>query len=147
MLMDFQQAMADLAASPENCRALRADAGWLERRYTLGARERRQLLALVHDAGMAHACMIYRVNRLAPLAQNFDATLQALDDDMRGLLPAYWAEHPHAIAHEAIEAARFGRWLGERLPEHAPAREPLAREAARVQEALSLSLLATEALA
>jgi len=147
MLSDFQNALAELAASPAACRALRADTRWLDERYTLAAHERRRLLSLLHDGAIARAQMLYRVQRLAPLAIHFDATLGALGKAMRPLLADYWAEHARGLAHPQLEAERFARWLDRRLPAGAPARTPLEREAAKVQEALAVSLLATEAIA
>ena len=147
MLSDFQRALGELAASPEAARALRADPHELDERYTLGARERRRLVALAHDGGLARAQVLHRIRRLAPLARHLDATLGALGAAMRALLAGYWAEHPQGLAHSPLEAERFARWLDKHLPADAAARVPLAHEAAKVQETLALSLLTTEAIA
>jgi hypothetical protein len=150
MQADFQQALADLTASPEHCRTLRADARWLLDRYTLTERERRQLLVLVHSDGMARACTLYRMNRLAPLAINFERTLAALGDGLRELMSAYWREHPHGHPHFFIESERFGRWLqAQTVPAGLPAGVPalLAQELGTVQAALDASLCETEAIA
>ena len=44
MLVEFQQALADLTASPELCTHIRRDPSILEQRYELTDRERRRLI-------------------------------------------------------------------------------------------------------
>ena len=143
MLADFQQALADLTASPELCKAVRDDALVLRARYELSERETRRLLAVVHHPGMACACTLYRVNRLAPLAMNLRATLQALGPELRRLVSDYWADHPQGHAHFFIETERFCRWLDERIAagEAVPdeVSQALAVEAAAVRMALAES--------
>ena len=78
MLLEFQQALADLVASPDFCRQARADPQELMRRYDLSAREHRRLVDMVNQPGMALNCMLYRSNRLAPLAQNLYGLCNAL---------------------------------------------------------------------
>jgi hypothetical protein len=124
MLSDFQQAMADLTASPELCLAVRADGGALGSRYLLTERERARLLGIVRHPGMQSACTVYRMNRLAPLAMNLRATMRALGPALRSLVPEYWREHPRGHAHFFIESDRFCRWLRGRIE----AGEPVAPE-------------------
>jgi len=143
MLVDFQQALADLTASPDLCNAVRDDALVLQGRYQLSERETRRLLAIVHHPGMACACTLYRVNRLAPLAMNLRATLQALGPELRRLVSDYCAEHPQGHAHFFIETERFCSWLHERIgaSEDLPSEvaQALAIEAAAVRMALAES--------
>ena len=101
MRADFQQAMADVTASPDLCRALRADPGLLEGRYDLTLRERGQMLAILRHAGMQAACKVYRMNRIAPLAMNLRATL--------GALGHVSLEPPAVLVVE--EVARTPQWL------------------------------------
>ena len=115
MLADFQQALADLTASPELCVAVRADAGVLGARYTLTERERERLLGIARHPGMAGACTVYRMNRVAPLAMNLRDTLHALGPALRPLVSAYWLDHPRGHAHFFIESDRFCRWLRQRI--------------------------------
>ena len=68
MLADFQRALADLTASPELCQSVRADATVLRAHYALTDREAARLAGIVGHAGMAAACTVYRMNRLAPSA-------------------------------------------------------------------------------
>ena len=74
MLAEFQQALADLTASPELCIQVRRDPAVLNQRYILTERERDRLVGIVRHPGMACACTVYRANRLAPLAMNIPQT-------------------------------------------------------------------------
>jgi hypothetical protein len=143
VLADFQQALADFTASPALCRALRADLAILEGRYTLTMRERERLVAIIRHAGMSAACTVYRMNRIAPLAMNLRATLQALGPASRDLVEAYWRDHPRGHAHFFIESDRFCRWLVERMDETFLRSEPFAsdfgRESVAVRQAIAES--------
>jgi len=68
MLVEFQQALADLTASPDLCIQFRREPAILHQRYELTEREWRRLVGIVQHPGMACACIVYRANRLAPLA-------------------------------------------------------------------------------
>jgi len=70
MLVEFQQALADMVASPEFCRQVRVSPLFLHERYTLSEREFERLIKMVNHKAMALNCMLYRANRLAPLAMN-----------------------------------------------------------------------------
>ena len=143
MLADFQQALADLTASPELCNAVRRDSGVLPQRYALTERERARLLAIVRHPGMACACTVYRMNRLAPLAMNLRGTLKALGAELRPLLAQYWLDHPHGRPHFFLESDQFVSWLACRLDAGAQipagARELLTAEAESVRAALRAS--------
>jgi hypothetical protein len=143
MLADFQQALADLTASPELCNAVRADANVLPMHYALTERELRRLLGIVRHPGMAAACTVYRINRLAPLAMSVLATMHALGPGLRPLLSDYWRDYPRGHAHFLLEANRFCRWLRLRIeagesvpPEVLPL---LERQGAAVRAAIEAS--------
>jgi hypothetical protein len=142
MLADFQQALADLTASPELCNAVRRDSGVLPLRYVLSERERARLLAIVRHPGMACACTVYRMNRLA-LAMNLRGTLKALGTELRPLLAQYWLDHPHGRPHFFLESDQFVSWLACNLDAGAQiptgARELLTAEAESVRTALRAS--------
>ena len=144
MLVDFQQALADLTASPELCNAVRRDSAELSRRYELTERELRRLSAIVGHHGMQCACIVYRANRLAPLALNLPELCKALGSKaMRETMSEYWALYPEANVHFYVEADRFcgylkglldqGRTLGPQVE------AALARESAVVAVALKES--------
>ena len=115
MLADFQQAMADLTASPRLCNEVRHDPGVLARRYDLTPREARRLAAIVDHPGMECACIVYRANRLAPLALNLPRTCRALGPALRDIASDYWAAYPEGNVHFYIEAARFCRHVDEQI--------------------------------
>jgi hypothetical protein len=111
MLLDFQQALADISASADWCSTLRVQPQRLEERYALSPRERRQLLAVAHHPGMDCVCGLYRMNRLGPLVQNLPSLLAALGEGLQGVLLAYWEAHPWRYSHGYVECQRFCRWL------------------------------------
>jgi hypothetical protein len=140
MLADFQQALADLTASPAFCRAVREDARALSGRYSLTDRERARLIAIVNHAGMAAACTVYRMNRIAPLAMNLPATLRALGPRCRDWVEAYWQDHPRGHAHFFVESDRFCRWAAARIdPADTALSQTLAREGSVIRHAIDES--------
>jgi hypothetical protein len=89
MLVEFQQVLADLTASPELCIRVREDPSLLHDRYELSEREWYRLVGIVRHPGMASACMVYRANRLAPLALNIPQTCHALGKQLfDGVVPS-----------------------------------------------------------
>jgi hypothetical protein len=150
MLADFQQALADLTASPEFCNAVRRDPAALPPRYALTERERARLLGIVRHPGMACACTVYRMKRLAPLSMNLRGTLKALGAELRPLLAQYWLDHPHGRAHFLLESDQFAGWLSRRLdagvPVPAGAREQLIAEAKLLRAALEASYTETRSI-
>ena len=70
MLIAFQQALAEITASPALCLAVRRDPAVLEQRYRLTPRERSQVIGVANHPSMECTCSLYRANRLAPLARN-----------------------------------------------------------------------------
>jgi hypothetical protein len=111
MLADFQQALADLTASPDLCIRVRQDPSVLHRRYELTERERNRLIGIVEHPGMECACIVYRANRLAPLALNIPLTCKALGKDLRAVVSDFWEAFPETNVHFYVEAARFCRFL------------------------------------
>ena len=140
MLIEFQQALADLTASPELCISVRRDPALLHQRYELTQREWLRLVGIVRHPGMACACTVYRANRLAPLAMNLPQTCRALGKELRAVASEYWAAFPEGNVHFFIETDRFCRFLEAKLAQGArfPAAvaPALAQEAALVAAAL-----------
>lgn len=120
MLLEFQQALADLTADPALCRAVRQDDAALDGRYELTAAERQRLLGIVRHEGMAAACSVYRMNRLSPLAMNLRQSLHALGPMLAPTLDAYWRAHPRGHPHFHLESERFCRFLVQRIAEGLP---------------------------
>jgi hypothetical protein len=109
-----QQAFADLVASPRRCVEVRQDASLLDG-YTLTARERRRLLAMVRHPGMSHNCTLYRANRLTPIARSLPRTCVRLGSRLATELEAFWAAQPDSELQFKREAERFARFLLQRL--------------------------------
>ena len=111
MLLEFQQALADLVAAPEFCREVRGDPSRLRGRYDLSQREFDRLVGMVNQKGMALNCMLYRSNRLAPLVLNLPQFCRALGPSLGPLLTEYSALHPNTNVHFYLECDRFGRFI------------------------------------
>jgi hypothetical protein len=139
VLIDFQCALADLTASPDLCREARKDPEFLKVRYDLTPKEWRRLVAIVNSEGMRANCMLYRANRLAPVALNLPKTCSALGDDLNGVISAYWDSEPVTDVHFLVETDRFCRFLRAWPGLSAPARDELEREYAVVAAKLEIS--------
>ena len=111
MLADFQQALADMVASPPLCREVRANPSVLSDRYRLTDLEFRRLVNIVNQRGMGCNCTLYRANRLAPLALNLHDVCTALGDRLTGLVDEFWALYPETNANFVVECDRFCEFL------------------------------------
>ena len=56
---------------------------------------------------MECACIVYRANRLAPLALNLPRTCRALGPALRDIATDYWAAYPEGNVHFYIEAEQL----------------------------------------
>lgn len=128
MLVDFQIALADLTASPALCRQVREAPEALRERYDLTEKEWRRLVGIAASKGMEANCILYRANRLAPVALNLPETCTALGDDLNRLISAYWESEPTTNVHFLIEADRFCRFLRDKSGIVPAALEELERE-------------------
>jgi hypothetical protein len=139
MLADFQRALAELTASPALCRSVRADPEVLRGRYALTEKEWKRLAGIVASRGMEANCMLYRANRLAPVALNLPDTCEAIREELNDLISAYWESEPTTDVHFLLEAERFCRFL-QAHPDLPPAaRDVLATEHAVVAAKLAAS--------
>lgn len=137
-LAAFQTALADLAAAPALVTRVRADPAALDA-YDLTARERTRLAAIAASRGMAANCILYRANRLAPVALNLPETCTALGDRLPDLTAAFWAAEPRTDVHFLIEADRFASFLAGRPDLPAGAQAALVAEAAILAGRLAAS--------
>lgn len=138
-LSAFQRALTDLTASPSLCRAARADSGLLARRYALTEREARRLDGIVQSKGMEANCILYRANRLAPVALNCPGLCKALSTNLNRLISEYWEAEPTTNVHFLVETDRFCRFLSERADLPAGAKKVLEHEHAWVKARLTAS--------
>lgn len=139
MLAAFQRALTDLTASPPLCRAARADPELLASRYALTEREARRLNGIVRSKGMEANCVLYRANRLAPIALNCPDLCDALGSELNPLISEYWESEPTTNVHFLVETDRFCRFLSGRADLPAGAAETLEREHAAVAARLAAS--------
>lgn len=138
-LAAFQRALTDLTASPAMCRFVRYDPDWLAEVYDLTAKERGRLAGIAKSAGMEANCILYRANRLAPIALNCPDLCDALRDDLTRLISAYWEAEPTTNVHFLVETERFCAFLQGRADLSPAAHEALAREHDRVRQKLAAS--------
>ena len=139
MLVDFQRALADLTASPALCRKVRGAPETLRDQYNLTDKEWRRLVGIASSKGMEANCMLYRANRLAPVALNLPETCDAIRDDLNGLISAYWEAEPTTDVHFLVEADRFCRFLQGQSGLSNEAKAVLEREHAVVAAKLAAS--------
>ncbi len=143
MLVDFQQALADLVASPNLCIEVRRNPSVLRERYRLTDREARRLAGVVNHPSMECNCMLYRANRLAPLAMNLPGLVKALGADLRGVLDGFWKRYSNTDVHFYIESYRFCEFIQEELARGRLFNEDVApamhREMAVLAEQLEVS--------
>lgn len=137
MLAEFQRALADLTASPALCRTARTSPEVLRDTYGLTDKEWRQLVGIAASKGMEANCMLYRANRLAPVALNLPDTCDAIRDDLTDLISAYWESEPTTDVNFLVEADRFCLFLAARPDLPAEARAALEREGAVVAAKLA----------
>ena len=113
-LAQFQIALADLTASPALVRRIRAAPADLNQLYELTPLEARRLAGIAASPGMEANCMLYRANRLAPVALNLPDLCDALGEKLNLLISEYWASEPTTDVHFLAEADRFCRYLRTR---------------------------------
>lgn len=143
MLGEFQQALADLVASPDLCRRVRANPAELRDHYDLTEREHERLVGMVNQRGMTVNCMLYRANRLAPLALNLPKTCRALGPRLAPLLSEYVALHPKTDVHFYIECDRFCGFLEAKIDQGYDLEEPVKSALANESAAVRLHLVAS----
>lgn len=139
MLAEFQKALADLTASPELCRSVRRDPEVLRPQYDLTDLEWRRLAGIAASKGMEANCMLYRANRLAPVALNLPETCEAIRDDLNDLISAFWEAEPTTDVNFLVEADRFCRYLDAQPDLSVEARAALDAEHAVLATKLAFS--------
>jgi hypothetical protein len=117
MLVEFQQALADLVASPDLCREVRANPDLLRQQYDLSLVEYERLVKMVNQKAMACNCMLYRANRLAPIAMNLPNSCRMLGPKLGPLLSEYASLYPNTNVHFYMECDRFCKFILEKIRE------------------------------
>ncbi len=115
MLVDFQQALADLVGSPDFAQQVRRNPEILAERYDLTEIEFGRLSQMAAHGGMKANMVLYRANRLAPVVLNLPQLCDVLGPHLRPMLEAYWRSTPHNDVHFLVEADRFRAFVTEAL--------------------------------
>lgn len=115
MLVEFQQALTDLVGSPELCRRIRKEPSQLHQQYNLSAREYERLVKMVNQRAIACNCMLYRANRLAPIALNLPEFCRLLGPRLGPLLTEYSLQHPNTNVHFYLECDRFCQFIRSKI--------------------------------
>ena len=83
--------------------------------------------------------MLYRANRLAPVALNLPETCTTLGEHLNALISAYWDSEPTTDVHFLIEADRFCKFLRKQADLPPSVRPLLEREHAIIAAKLTTS--------
>ena len=137
MLEHFQQAFADLTASPELVIRVRENPEVLRASYDLSDLEFQRVIGIVNHPGMECNCMLYRANRLVPIAMNLPRLCEALGNDLNSLLSEYWSQYTRTDVHFLLESHRFLEFIFDKFA-HGPRvnkrlRKVLEQEAAALR--------------
>ena len=115
MREQFQRAFSDLTASAEFVKQARVHPEILDERYDLTELELRRLTAIVNQPGMECNCILYRANRLAPVAINLPDLCRALGSELRELLSEYWLQSTQAGDNFWVEANDFCEFVRNKI--------------------------------
>src|SRR3954467_1275955 len=144
MLVDFQQALADLTSSPRLCQRALADPELLRRVYSLSDLEASRLQDMVRSAGMNSNCTLYRANRLAPIVLNLPSVSRLLGQNLKPLLTEYWEERRETDVNFLVESARFCEFLHRKCKEGFVLSTDTSTALQREENDLRLRLLAIQ---
>lgn len=110
-LLAFQKALSDLAASPELCRAVRADADAVLAAYDLTPLERRRVASVAAQPGMAVNCTLHRSNRIQSILALLPLSVHLIGEGMRRVADLFWEAYPTPDFTTRRELHRFGAWV------------------------------------
>jgi hypothetical protein len=143
MLVEFQQALADLVASPELCRQVRTDPNYLLQNYSLSQREHERLVKMVNQRAMECNCMLYRANRLAPIAMNLHECCTLLGSRLGPLLSEYSILYPNTNVHFYLECDRFCKFILAKITDGYELEPPVKTALENEHSKIKLGLLAS----
>lgn len=119
-IASFQQALADLVASPAFCLAVREDAAPALADYALSELELKRLRSIVWQRGMSANCTVHRATRVTPIYTLLPLTCALLEPNLTTELNQYWSAFPRMEIRFDLEISRFAGWLSRRLKEGLP---------------------------
>ena len=115
MREQFQKAFSDMTASADLVKRVRKDARILRESYDLTDLEWRRLSAIANQPGMECNCILYKSNRLGPIAINLPDLCEELHDDLRALLTEYWAENTQLNTNFWVESYTFCEFVRRKV--------------------------------
>ena len=107
--------MCDLVASPDLCMVLRESPDEVLARYELTARDRRRLVDVVQQRGMAVNCSLYRANRLSPIYNLMPHTCFLLGNGLMDEAIEFWKDFEETRLQFNEEVQKFGDFLRKRI--------------------------------
>jgi hypothetical protein len=110
-LLGFQRALAALISDPALVRRVIREPAVALATYDLTCQDLARLATMARSRGMSTNCILYRANRLTPLARLLPLTLAAIGSDLRDVLDRYWRIRPETSFQFAGEVASFGHFL------------------------------------
>ena len=116
-LLAFQRAMADLAASPDLCLAVRADAAAALAAYDLTPLEHRRVAAVASQEGMRVNCTLHRSNRISSILAMLPGTVHLIGPELRRTADRFGAQNPVPDFTTRRELHRFARFVRRALDE------------------------------
>ncbi|HEX8244724.1 MAG TPA: hypothetical protein VF541_14555 [Longimicrobium sp.] len=116
-LLAFQHAMADLAASPDFCLAVRADAQAALAGYDLTPVEHRRVASAAAQQGIKVNCTLHRSNRFSTVVAMLPGTVHLIGAETRATADRFWAENPVPDFTTRRELHRFGRFVRRSIDE------------------------------
>src|SRR5947209_10793238 len=111
MLVEFNRLWRTYWANLDFCRRIRINPAQLHERYDLSQIEYARLVGMANQRGMECNCMLYRANRLAPLALNLPRFCNAVGPELEPLLSEYSSVFPNTNVHFYSECDRFCRFI------------------------------------
>ena len=94
---------------------VRAEPEILRKLYDLTDLEWRRLAAIAKQPEMECNCILYKSNRLAPIAINLPDLCDELHNDLRMLLSEYWAENTQLSTNFWVESYYFCEFVRRKV--------------------------------
>ena len=104
-----------MTASADLVKRVRSQPEILRGLYDLTDLEWRRLAAIASQPGMECNCILYRSNRLGPIAVNLPDLCTELHSELRMLLSEYWTENPQLSTNFWVESYQFCQFVRRKV--------------------------------
>lgn len=119
-LSEFQLVLCEVIASPATAREFRINSASFLDNYELTPLERRRLIDISGQQGVATSCAIYRLNRITPICLYLPMTSGLLGNNaLVSQAELFWTKHGTDLQFRP-EIARFGAFLRMQLSSISP---------------------------